>query len=140
MTSPPLTNREYAYFVVTGPGTHEQVSQILGFPPSKAWNTGDINPRNGKRRQSMSWSLNSGLDDKQPLELHIQNLLLWLHPKTDALRQLWVEYDLILQCVGYFPPSGHGMRFNREQIRQAAQLGLALDLDFYYVNDYGHDV
>jgi hypothetical protein len=140
MTSPPLTNREYAYFHVSGPGTHEKVTEIIGIKPSEAWNVGDTNPQNGRPRKFMSWRLSSGLDDTQPLDQHIQNLFLYLHPKAQSLRQLWLEYDLTLQCVGYFPPSGHGMHFNREQIRQAAQLGLAFDFDFYYVDDYGHDV
>ena len=140
MTSPPLTNREYAYFHVSGPGTHEQVTEILGIKPSEAWNVGDKNPQSGKTCKFMSCRLSSGLDDTQQLDLHIQNLLLHLHLKADALRLLWLDYDLTLQCVGYFPPSGHGMHFNREQIRQAAQLGLAFDLDFYYVDDYEHHV
>jgi Domain of unknown function (DUF4279) len=140
MTSPPLTTREYAYFHITGLGTHEQVTEILKIKPSKAWNEGDINPRNGMPYKFMRWHLSSGLDDTQPLEMHIQSLFALLQPKADALRQLWVEYNLTLQCVGHFPPSGHGMYFDREQIRQAAQLGLCFDLDFYYVDDYGHHV
>lgn len=63
-------------------------------------------------------------------------MFLILHPKPDVLRQLWIEYDLTLHCVGYFPTSGHGILFTREQIREAAQLGLAFDLDFYYIDDY----
>lgn len=88
----------------------------------------------------MSWRLSSGLEDTQPLDQHIGNLFLFLGAKADELRTLWVEYDLMLQCVGYFPASGHGLHFNREQIRKAAQLGLSFDLDFYYVDDYEHDV
>ncbi len=140
MTSPPLTTREYAYFHISGPGNHEQITEILGINPSQAWNIGDENPRTGKPRKFMSWRLSSGLEDTQPLDKHIHNILLLLHLKAESLRQLWLEYDLTLVCVGYFPPSGHGMHFNREQIRQAAQIGLAFDLDFYYVDDYGHDV
>ena len=140
MTSPPLTTREYAYFNVTGPSTHEEVSALLGLRPSEAWNVGDANPRNGKLRKFMSWRMNSGLDDTKPLAEHISTLLLWLQPKASDLRQLWVEHNLTLQCVGYFPPSGHGMHFDREQVRQAAQLGLALDLDFYYVDDHEHEI
>ena len=140
MTSPPLTNREYAYFHVSGPATHEQVTDILGIKPTEAWNVGDINPQSGRPCKFMTWRLSSALDDTQPLNMHIQNLFLYLHPKVDALRLLWVDYDLTLQCVGYFPPSGHGLNFDRDQIRQAAQLGLAFDLDFYYVDDYGHHV
>ena len=139
MTSPPLTTREYAYFCVTGPGTHQEVTERLGLHPSEAWNVGDEGPK-GRARLFMSWRLSSGLDDTEPLDRHIQNLLLLLGRRAEALRTLWVDYDLTLQCVGYSPPSGHGAHFDREQIRQAAQLGLAIDLDFYYVDDHAHEV
>lgn len=140
MTSPPLTTREYAYIHVTGPSTHEEVTALLGIKPSQAWNIGDVNPRNGRPQNFMSWRRSSGLDDTRPLAEHIRALLAWVQPRASDLRQLWVEHDLTLQCVGYFPPSGHGMHFDREQVRQAAQLGLALDLDFYYVDDHEHDI
>lgn len=140
MTSPPLTARVYAYIHITGPGTHENVTEVLGIKPSEAWNVGDINSRNGKARTWMSWRLSSGLDDTQALDQHIENLFLRLNTKANALRVLWIDYELTLQCVGYFPATGHGAHFNREQIRRAAQLGLAVDLDFYYVEDYGHEV
>jgi hypothetical protein len=84
--------------------------------------------------------MSSGLDDTRPLAEHVGALLNWLQPRTLDLRQLWVEHDLTLACVGYFPPSGHGMHFDREQVRKAAQLGLALDLDFYYVDDHERDI
>ena len=140
MTSPPLTNREYAYLKITGPGSHEHVTEILGLKPSEAWNVGDESPRNGKLRSFMSWRLSSDLDDTKPLDMHIEHLLLYLQTKADAIRNLWIEYDLTIQCVGYFPASGHGVHFNREQIRQAAQLGFSFDLEFYYVDDCEHEV
>ena len=135
MSSPPLTNREYAYFSVVGPGSHDSVTDKIGFSPSEAWSAGDINPRNGKPRQSMFWQLKSGLDDTAALEQHIESLLLTLGTKAQALRDLWVDYDLTIQCVGYYPGSGHGSHLNREVVRRAAQLGIAFDLDFYYVAD-----
>ncbi len=140
MTSPPLTIREHAYFKVTGPGAHEAITKLIGFKPSEAWNIGDISSRDGKPRKHMRWILSSDLDDTKPLREHIGTILLYLKPKTDTLRSLGLDYDLTLQCVGYFPASGHGAHFDREQIRQIAQLGLALDLDFYYVDDHEHEV
>lgn len=125
---------------VTGPSTHQEVTALLGLRPSEAWNVGEANPRNGKPRKFMSWRMSSGLDDTKPLAEHISTLLLRLQPRASDLRQLWVEHNLTLQCVGYFPPSGHGVHFDREQVRQAAQLGLALDLDFYYVDDHEHEI
>jgi hypothetical protein len=139
MSSPPLTDREYAYIVITGPGRHETITQRLGLEPSEAWNVGDQNPNHGKICKTMQRRLKSGLDDTHRLNEHVESLLLWLGPKADALRELCLEYDITLQCVGYYPPSGHGAHFNRETILQAASLGIALDLDFYYVDDGGHD-
>lgn len=137
--TPPLTTREYAYLVIYGPGTHEQVTQILGLSPSEAWNVGELSPRNMPRK-FMMWRLDSGLDDRQPLAMHLEELFHLLSSRgTEALRQLWVEYDLIVQCVGYFPRECHGMSFNREQIRTAAQLGLAFDFDFYYIDEDERD-
>ncbi|MES2297044.1 MAG: DUF4279 domain-containing protein [Pseudomonadota bacterium] len=141
MTSPPLTTREYAYFHVRGPGTHEEVSKVLEMKPSEAWNAGDINPRNGKARKVMSWKLESGLDDTMALDAHINEIFSKLRTKSNLVRQLWLDFDLTLVCVGYFPPrGGHGMHFNREHIRHAAQLGMAFDLDFYYVDDHEHEL
>jgi len=140
MTSPPLTNREYAYFHISGQGTHEAISELLGLKASESWNAGDLSPQNGRPCKFMRWILSSDLDDTHPMSEHIEALLLVLNTRADALRKLWVDFDLTLQCVGYFPPSGHGFHLDREQIRQAARLGLALDLDFYYVDDHGHEV
>jgi predicted P-loop ATPase/GTPase len=83
----------------------------------------------------MFWQLKSGLEDTAALEQHIESLLITLGTKAQALRELWVDYDLTIQCVGYYPGSGHGANLNREVVRRAAQLGLAVDLDFYYVAD-----
>ena len=140
MPSPPVTDRHYAYFHIGGPGTHEHITSLLGLKPSEAWNVGDINPRNGQPRKSMSWRLSSGLDDTHPLDAHINTLFLYLAAKSEALRELWLDYDLTLQCVGYFAPSGHGAHFTREHVRRAAQLGLAFDLDFYFLDDHGHEI
>ena len=140
MTSPPLTRREYAYLRITGPGSHETVTTTLGLQPSEAWNVGDLNPRNGKPRTFISWRLSSGLEDTSPLDQHVDAIFLMLHVKAEGLRKLWVDYDLQLQCVGYYPASGHGAHFDREKVWQAAQLGLAFDLDFYFVDDFEHEV
>ncbi len=138
MTSPPLTNREYAYFRVTGPGRHEVVSEKLSFPPSEAWSEGDARPRGGAY-QFMRWTLDSGYDDKEPLERHVESLLAILATRTQALRDLAADYDLTIQCIGYYPPSGHGAHISRDAVRTAAQLCVAFDFDFYYVDSHGLD-
>jgi len=138
MTSPPLTNREYAYFHVTGPGRHEIITEKLGISASESWAEGDPRPRGGTY-QFMRWCLSSGLDDKEPLDQHIEALLAILTTRSQVLRELSADYSLTIQCVGYYPPSGHGAHLSRDVVRTASQLCLAFDFDFYYVDDYGHD-
>ncbi len=134
---PPLTSRELAYVIITGSGTHEAITQRLGLNPSEAWNAGDINPRTGQPRKRTCWRLESGHDDTRPLDEHIRSLLSMVGTKAAEMRHLWVDHDLYLQCVGYYPrSSGSGMHFDREVVRQAAQLGLAIDCDHYFVDDH----
>lgn len=132
-----MTRREFAYLRITGLGSHEAVTERLGLKPSDAWNAGDINPRSGQPRKFMLWKLYSGLDDSRSLDDHISSLFLVVRRKAMELRELWVDHDLTLQCVGYYPPTGgSGMHFDREVVRQAAQLGLAIDCDHYFVDDH----
>lgn len=138
MSSPPLTKREYAYFSVTGAGSSEVITERLGWRPSQAWSEADPRPRGGVY-PTMNWKLESGHPDTEPLERHVESLLLVLAAKAADIRELSLDYDLTLQCVGYYPSSGHGAHLNRETIRQASYLGLSIDLDFYYVDDHGHD-
>jgi hypothetical protein len=86
MTSPPLTCREYAYIHITGPGTHESITETLGLRPTEAWNVGDENPRNGKPRTFMSWRFSSGLDDTAPLSQHLEQLFSAFGLKADTFR------------------------------------------------------
>ncbi len=109
--------------------------------PTEAWNVDDVNPRNGRMRKFMAWEFRSGLDDTHDLNEHIRALLLWFNTKADYIRRLWVDYSITLQCVGYFPAScGSGAHFDREVVRQAAILGMEIDLDHYFLEDYGHGV
>lgn len=141
MTRYQLTRREYAYVYISGPGTHEAISEALApLKPTEAWNIGDINPHNGKPRKDMCWQLRSYLDDTHSIDEHIQALVAYLHPKALALRALWVENEIVLQCVGHYPPSHNpGIHLNREVVRQAAQLGMAVDCDMYWIDDRGHE-
>lgn len=139
MSERSLTPREFVYLRITGPGGHAAITERLGFPPSEAWDVGDVHPKSGKPRRFMCWQLRSGLDDTHSVDEHLRSLLAGLRLKAAELRELWVDYDLTLQCVGYYPPSaGSGMHFDREVVRQAAQLGLAIDCDHYFIDDHDH--
>lgn len=67
-------------------------------------------------RERMRWELHSGLDDAHPLREHIESLLVVLGTRERSLRARWVDYDLILQCVGYYPPMSHGAHFDHRRL------------------------
>ncbi len=134
-----LTAREYAYVAIAGPGTHDVVTSALQLQPSEAWNAGEPSPRNGKPRRSMLWQLASGLDDTRSMREHIDALFDVLGTRANELRTLWLDYDLTLQCVGHYPSWTHGIHFDRDVVRKAANLGLAIDLDCYVVEEDDSD-
>ncbi len=140
MASPPLTDREYAYFKITGEGNHSIVSKKLGISPTNEWSEGDTNPRNEKPYKFMSWQLESGLNDTHPLSEHIEKLFTILQPLEIKLNELSSKYDLCIQCVGYYHPSGHGIHLDKTTIQKAAKIGVSIDMDFYYISDNGHDL
>ena len=140
MSSPPLTTREFAYLAVIGDGTHQEVTEILGIEPSLAWNVGEPSEHTGRIQKRMLWQKNSGLDDKEELSKHIEALFFILGQKHKEIKELFFRgYDPFIQCVGHYPESGHGTHLSRDIVRQAGQLNLAVDLDFYQVGAHGHD-
>ena len=140
MASPPLTNREYAYFTVTGKGDSSLISSILKIESTKNWSEGENNPRNNTPRKFMRWNLESGLDDTQSIDLHIEKLLSVLEPLALELAELSTKYEVYIQCVGYFPPPSHGLHLDRKVIERISRLSVSLDYDFYFVSDNGHDL
>jgi hypothetical protein len=140
MTSPPLTTREYAYLYVTGDGTHQEITEILGIEPSLAWNPGDRSEQTGRVQKFMLWRKDSGLDDTKPIEEHIESIFFIIRQKHREIQELFFKgYDVGIQCAGYYPPSGHGTHISREIIRKAGKLNLSIDLSFYYLDSNGHD-
>ena len=129
-----MTDREFAYLRITGNGSHQKVTEILGREPSKAWSEGDPRPRKG-HYQFMCWCLNSGYDDREPLEKHIEGLLFMCNAMGDKLRSLSPDYKAFISCVGYYPNSGHGLYLRHEWIKTASHLGLEFDCDFYFVSE-----
>ncbi len=136
MAAPHMTRRTYAYVHITGPGSHETITEILGLKPTDAWNIGDLNPSNGQPRKFMAWNFRSGLDDTHCLEEHIRAVFLWFNVRSEEVRKLWLEYEITLQCVGRFPSScGSGVHIDREVVRKAATFGMAVDFDHYFIGD-----
>ena len=54
----------------------------------------------------MRWVRSSGIDDKAPIQQHIENLLLFLFLKEEEIRELATDYELVIHCVVTFHRAG----------------------------------
>ena len=48
-------------------------------------------------------------------------------------------FDPYIQCVGYYTENSFGTHLNRDIVRLAGQLNLAIDFSLYQVSAYEHD-
>ncbi|MBI5589043.1 MAG: DUF4279 domain-containing protein [Deltaproteobacteria bacterium] len=133
MNTAPNTDREYAYLSIGGYGDHKIVSETLGLKPSDAWNIGEKKRKGSGTYPATKWRYDSGLDDTEKLEKHIEVLLVFLETRREALLKLYPDWTVCIQCVGYYPFAGHGFHLSHEDMSTALHLGLSFDFDFYFV-------
>ena len=104
MTSPPETDREYAYFQAVGVDDPKEISSALQMEPDDICKVGDDFERRGRifQRRGSKWRLDSGLTDRSPLSEHLKTLLWRLEPKRDALFRIREKFKTQFVCVGFY--------------------------------------
>ncbi|MDF2235831.1 DUF4279 domain-containing protein [Albimonas sp. CAU 1670] len=136
MTSPPVTDRFYAYFRVVDPSDPEEITRVLKIEPDKVWKRGDtfeVQDRLRRRRGS-HWSIDSGLDDRQPLDDHLEALLWRLDLKRDALLGLLPRHRLEFVCVAQVWQA-FCWAPNFDLQRRVTDLGIGFWFDIYSLGD-----
>lgn len=125
MSSPPVTDREYAYFTAQGYFDPEEMTRIIGREPSESWNVGDSFTMRGRTRQRRGsfWKLDSGCDETVPLENHIDALLGILGSYRSGLLEASTFAELRIQCVSYRYQGFH-WDLNTRQMQAAVALNI----------------
>lgn len=126
--------RQYAYFLVTGCGIPDPVTDAVGVRPSECHSDSDLNPRTGHPWGVMKWRLNSGESDNASVQQHVDSLLLWLNRKPAAVKSLSDDYDLTL-CIACWADDTFGLHLARDQTRLLGRLGIAIDYDGYVASE-----
>jgi hypothetical protein len=126
-------NKYRAYFTVFGEFDPEDVTRDLGLQPTRSWRRGDVNGETGLERNHTRWSLESRLQDSEPLEFHVDDVLQQLQSAAGTVRKFAAEYNGTLQLVAYFYTAYPGLYMDIEQVKSLADLGLSFDCDFYYL-------
>jgi hypothetical protein len=127
------SNKYRAYFTVFGEFDPEDVTRVLGLQPTRTWRKGDMNPETGLERNHTRWSLESRLQESEPLEFHVDDVLQQLDGVAGSIRDLAAKYNGTLQLVAYVYTQYPGLCMAPEQVKDLANLGLSFDFDFYYL-------
>lgn len=130
MSSPPVSDREYAYFHAIGIFDPADITRAVGIEPDECWSVGDEfvqRDRTFKRRNS-KWTLRSGLDDTEPLDRHISALLSRLTPCRVGILNAAAIAKLQIVCVGYYFQSfSWELDFHHQQLATALNIGFSFD-------------
>ena len=141
MSSPPETDREYAYFRVTGMGDAGAIDKAMNLSGAEYWNVGDEYERRSRvfKRKSSAWHLDSGFQDTDDLDKHIEALLELLKTKADILNTIKAEYRLQIVCVSFVYQSfSYELPFNLQKI--ATDLGISFWFDSYSFGDLHEEI
>jgi Domain of unknown function (DUF4279) len=112
----------------------DEITQILGFPPTVARRKGDI--RIGKRTKNEykartgQWHLESPRG-KGYLDNHIRWILDALCPEQDPWDSIKARYDLDLFCGLFLDDWNRGTGISADHMYELGRRGIALSLDIY---------
>ncbi|MBW8186720.1 DUF4279 domain-containing protein [Shewanella nanhaiensis] len=124
----------YAYFWVEGfECSIDEISSILKLQPTDFHLKGDlISERHMRLRKRSSWKYKSTLPRSEPFQdAHLENLLIVLKDRKEAIAQLNKDYDVGINCVGYYTNVNPGFHMSANLIKSYAELGLSIDFDLY---------
>ena len=124
----------YAYFWVSDFDCEpEEISSILGLQPTRILKKGAlISEKSTKRRNFNSWEYNSILPRTEVFQdSHIKNILEVIYQKKHEILKLGTEYEVGINCVGYYSNVNPGFHISAELITQCAELNLSIDFDLY---------
>lgn len=141
MSSPPETDREYAYFRAVGAEDPGFVSDLIQLEPDEIWKLGEPFERRGHTffRRSSQWKIDSGLTDQEPLSDHLSALLRLLEPKRDGLLRVKEKFKTQFVCVGYYYQS-FSWELDFDLQRRATALGIEFWFDTYSFGDHHEEM
>jgi pyruvate formate-lyase activating enzyme-like uncharacterized protein len=122
-----------AAYVLTRFGCEpDQISEILGIQPTKAWKKGELIGKSILRRKQNGWELKIQIPDSEDLDEHITELLKKLSPAWEKVINLNQLYYAEISCVVYsYEAQGPGLHLDKKTLKQMAELNAEVDLDYY---------
>ena len=130
----------YVYFTITSSQSLKEIEDHMGASgDGRCWSKGDRRPSKSGTYPYSRWSLLSGVERGRPIEEHLQALWRRLLVYREKVIHLPEEMKGSVPCVGHFDTHLDTIEIASGHFATAAYYGLALDCDFYFDDDFGHD-
>ncbi|SRR6266545_6384557 len=133
-----MGTRTHVYFgVFDFGGDPAVVSEMMGMEPTRASVKGEryASPSPAARHTHSRWSLESGLDEAEPLEAHFAALLTRLEPKRSEIGQVAQRFPTRIGVAQYFHEVNPQFFLDANTLQRLAALGLPINFDQYCLGE-----
>lgn len=81
-------------------GDPDDITRLIGLEPTKSWRVGEpLAPYSEHKLEQSGWRLYSRLPLSEPVEAHLEDLLLMLEPHALAVREAAVKFGLGIKAI-----------------------------------------
>ncbi len=110
----------------------EEVSALLGRPPTREHRTGDKVPGNSDAVEPTgAWILDSALSEKAELEEHVEALLGSLSNDVDEWSRLTDRFSASIHCGMFLDQYNEGFELSPRIAQALSERGLVIAFDIY---------
>ena len=135
----PIEMDARAYLRITGSGSVDRISELLGIGPDAGWSAGEVKRRGRGTYPFSNWEFHSGEMKGQLLDTHLRSLWRRVEPYREKLIQLGPEYSRYLICTARFPTRDAEFTVAAGHFSTAAYYRLETDFDFYFEDGFGDE-
>jgi len=129
-----MGTKTHAYLAVFDFGDDpDVVTAMMGMEPTKAWVKDEhyVTASPNARRTHSRWTIDSGLDETEPLEAHLSALLARLEPQHAEIAEVAQRFPAHIGVAQYFYEVNPQFELEVDILRRFARLGLPINFDQY---------
>lgn len=129
-----MSSRVTAHFQLTGfSGSPAEITAALAMRPTRTWRAGEpVGPGTSVPHRNNAWILDSPLRGSDDVAEHVEAVLARLRGNWPEAVRLCRQYEAQMHgVIRYYGEAVPPISFSAETLRQLAELGALLDVDFY---------
>lgn len=113
----------------------DDVTRLLGSPPSRSHRKGDVLGSKGARARTGAWLLESSSPASGDLEARILELLTHVTTDAEAWRQLSQGRTVRMSCMLTLREWSRGLSLSADLLADLANRRVELDFSIYFIGD-----